>query len=79
MKKYNPNLRITDVAAQLRRIVKENTFMGRDISTPDYRFEIDTPTGGVVTFHQGADVMHIMDYIKREGWDDEGIRSVQRR
>jgi hypothetical protein len=35
---------------------------------PDYRLEIDTPTGGEVTFHRGADAGHVVAYARHEGW-----------
>jgi len=68
-KKYRMNLRIVDVNKQLRDATKLNEFMGIDISGPDYRFEIDTPTGGEVTFNRHAEASYIMAYAEREGWD----------
>jgi hypothetical protein len=35
---------------------------------PDYRLEIDTPTGGEVAFHRGADAADVAAYARREGW-----------
>lgn len=66
--KYKMNLRIVDVNKALRNMIKSDEFLGRDISGPDYRFEIDTPTGGVVTFSQQASALWVMNYMDREGW-----------
>jgi len=68
VKKFKLNLRIVDAAEEFRNLFGTTEFMGRDISLPDYRFEIDTPTGGTVTFHQEATARHVMQYIEREGW-----------
>jgi hypothetical protein len=62
------NIRVVDVAETARGLFGDE-FMGRDMTIPDYRLEVDTPTGGEVTFHQGATADDVAEYWKREGWD----------
>ena len=69
VKKYQLNLRIIDAAEELRKLFGKVEFMGRDLTIPDYRFEIDTPSGGTVTFNQEATASHVIEYVKREGWE----------
>lgn len=60
------------VPAALRlRVIDAALFPGatpREGHVPDYRLEIDTPTGGEVSFHRGADASDVVAYVKQEGW-----------
>jgi len=71
-KKYRMNLRVIDVSAKARELfgteVMQQLAPHRDPLLPDYRFEIDTPTGGEVTFNRYATAEHVMAYVEREGW-----------
>lgn len=78
MREYNPRLRIIDAAEDFRKLFGRVEFMGRDVSTPDYRFEIDTPTGGTVTFHAGATADHVREYLQREGWSTDLLISEKK-
>lgn len=65
---YSPNLRMIDVNLMLRTQIGCDEFMGVDLTKPDYRLEIDTPTGGSVTFNRYATADFVMSYMINEGW-----------
>lgn len=65
---YDMNLRIVDVAADFRKTFGDLDFNNQPLPEHDYRLEIDTPSGGLVTFHQGATADHVKEYMRREGW-----------
>jgi hypothetical protein len=55
-------LRIVDVAVYPRSKERAAAFL------PDYRLEMDTPTGGEVCLPHGADATYAVEAAKREGW-----------
>lgn len=67
MKKSSLNLRIVDAAEPLRKIFGNLYFMGTNLSEPDYRFEVDTPAGGTITFNAQATAEYIM--LHCQGWE----------
>jgi hypothetical protein len=67
--KYKANLRIEDVNFKMRSLTGLEVFMDVDLTKPNYRLVIDTPTGGEVTFNRYATAEHVMNYVISEGWD----------
>jgi hypothetical protein len=72
MADYDPRLRIVDVAAHARELFGEKGaafIIGRPLPEHDYRFEVDTPTGGEMTLAAGdtaADVAASLDRLRAE-------------
>jgi hypothetical protein len=69
--KHKLNLRLVDASAEARELFGTVEFMGHDITKPDWRFEIDTPTGGTVTFNSQATAAYVRAYVECEGWEVE--------
>lgn len=64
---------VVDISDTARRLYGDKAaeiagLMGRVMPEHDYRFKAATPTGGEVSFHQGASADHIAAYWEREGW-----------
>lgn len=73
-KAYDPRLRLVDVRAQAIELlgaeaVAEIALIGDADRVRDWRFEIDTPTGGETTFNRHATADHVaasVETLKRE-------------
>jgi hypothetical protein len=64
-------LKIIDVAQDVKNLTGLKTgdvWINGPLPEHDYRFELDTPTGGTVTFNKWADAKDIVEYARREGW-----------
>lgn len=59
-------IRVVDLAE--RPGYPKEDLRGNPTPEHDYRLEADTPTGGEITFHRGADAVDIALYWQREGW-----------
>lgn len=65
---YKPNLRLVNVGKEFRDMFGRVEAMGLALGEDDWRFEIDTPTGGKVTFNEHASARYVYEYMLREGW-----------
>lgn len=61
---------VIDQADSARQLFGENAeyVIGRPLPEHDYRLTAKTPTGGEITFHQGATADDVAAYWRREGW-----------
>jgi hypothetical protein len=68
---YDPHLRIVDVVAEAREVFGAEAVadLRSAVGLPDvehaYRFVIDTPTGGELTFNRSATAEYVMTNIER--------------
>jgi hypothetical protein len=71
-KKYDPRLRLVDVHARAvalfgaESVAELRAVTGQDPVDHDWRFEIDTPTGGSTTFNRHATAEYVAHYIATE-------------
>jgi hypothetical protein len=64
---------VVDLSDTARRVYGDRfeEIFGRPLDEHDYRFSAMTPTGGEMSFHQGATAEHVAAYWGREGWLDD--------
>lgn len=61
---------VVDISDTARRLYGDRAdyIAGRPLPERDYRLTAKTPTGGEVSFHQGATADDVAAYWRREGW-----------
>lgn len=66
---YDPRIRLVDVSVRAREVLGEKVaqdvgaITGRAMPEHDWRFEIDTPTGGTTTFNRYATADYVANRV----------------